>query len=770
MFFLSAIARVYNFKRNVVMRVSQLLAISLSVCMASILHPLSLCAQAIWNDNNGLEEAEDPYIVPKTDFDIIVDAVLDEEAWQDALVLELKYEVRPGENVTPPVSTEVLLTYNANNFYAAFRCYDHDPTAIRAHLRDRDTLGGDDWIALILDTFNDQRRSFDFIVTAQGVQFDEIESQSGEDAGWDAIWDSASRINDWGYIVEIAIPFSSLRFQRKEGPQIWGFDAVRRYPRDYPYHIGLFPRDRSNNCYLCQAVKIKGFEGANPGRNIEIDPTITAFHSDERSDFPHGDLKKRDQEAELGLTANWGVTPNLTFNFTANPDFSQVEADALQLDINEPFALFYPERRPFFTEGSDFFAALEDIIYTRMIRDPLWGLKLTGKEGSNTIGAYVVRDEIMNLIFPGSQGSNSTSLNMNHTSSVFRYKRDFGSRYTAGLLATDREGKDYYNRVAGFDLDFRFTPTNQVQLLALTSSTKYPVDVVNDFGQPSGSFNDRLISFEYDHDTRTWGWWADYEEAGSEFRADLGYYPRVGYRNVEGGLYYTWNAESALWWSLFRLGSELEYFEEPNGKLLNKVASLWFSYSGTMQSSLYVRGRKTREAYSYREFDLTYFYIEGGFWPSRNLQLSAYAIFGDQIDYANIRLGKRLRINPWLTYNLGKHLRLYFDHTYERMTFHDERLYTANISQLSGIYQFNVRTFFRAIIQYVDYDYNPSNYTYDIDSKDKRFFSQLLFSYKINPRTVLFLGYTDKYKGSQDFGLTQSDRTFFIKLGYAWVL
>lgn len=752
------------------MRPFRLLVIGLSACVGSALLPHTLCGQAVGNDKFGSGTAADPYIVPKTGVEIEVDAVLNEEAWQDALVLELKYEVRPGENVTPPVRTEVLLTYDADNFYAAFRCYDPEPSAIRAHLRDRDTLGGDDWIALVLDTFNDQRRSFDFIVTAMGVQFDQIESQSGEDNGWDTIWESASRITDWGYAVEISIPFSSIRFQRKEGPQIWGFDAVRRYPRNHPYHIGLFPRDRSNNCYMCQAVKIMGFEDATPGRNIEFDPTVIGFRSDERPDFPEGDLKKRDQEAELGLTASWGFTPNLTLNFTANPDFSQVEADAQLLDINEPFALFYPERRPFFTEGADFFAALERIIYTRTMRDPSFGLKLTGKEGANTIGAYVVRDEITNLIFPRSQVSSDTSLDMANTSSVLRYKRDFGSRYTAGFLATDREGKDYFNRVFGFDLDFRFTPTNQIQLLVLGSSTKYPGEVRDSFDQPSGTFNDRLISFEYDHYTRTWGWWADYEEAGSEFRADLGYYPRVGYRNVEGGLLYTWNAEPGSWWSLLRVGSELHYFEEEDGRLLNKRASLWFSYSGTMQSYLSIVGSKTREAYANREFDLTFGTIQGGFWPTSNLQLGAYTIFGNQIDYANTRLGKRFRMNPWLSYNLGKHLRFSFNHNYERMTVGDARLYTANISQLTAIYQFNVRTFFRTIVQYVDYDYNPANYTFEIDSEDRRFFTQLLFSYKINPRTVLFLGYTDNYEGTQDFGLTQSDRTFFIKLGYAWVL
>jgi hypothetical protein len=752
------------------MKHHRVLSISLMVFLAFILFSFQIFARDKVDRNFGTGTVDDPYIVTKAKSEIKVDAILDEEAWEKSLILELKYEVRPGENVTPPVRTEVLLTYDKSNLYAAFRCYDPDPSAIRAHLRDRDTLGGDDWIALILDTFNDQRRSFDFIVTAQGVQFDEIETPSSEDEGWDAIWESASKITDWGYAVEIKIPFSSLRFQRKEGPQVWSFDAVRRYPRDHPYHIGLFPRDRSNNCYLCQAIKIKGFEGASPGRNIEINPTIIAHRTDERPEFPLGELEKREQKAEFGLTTRWGVTPNLTLNFTANPDFSQVEADALQLDINEPFALYYPERRPFFTEGADFFSSLERMIYTRTMRDPSWGLKLSGKEGANTIGVYVVRDEITNLIFPGSQESSSTSLNKANISSVFRYKHDFGSRYTIGMLGTSREGDDYYNRIYGFDLDFRFTPTNQIQLLVLGSNTRYPNEVASNFNQPFGAFNDRLISFEYDHYTRTWGWWADYEEAGEKFRADLGLYPMVGYRNVEGGLLYNWNAPQNSWWSLFRLGSELNYFADQHGNLLNKQASLWFYYSGTMQSWLYIRGWDTREAYNNREFDQTSFYIECGFWPASNLNLYMLTRFGDRIDYANTRLGKRFRINPALSYNLGKHVRLSYDHTFERMNVHEVHLYTANISQLTTIYQFNLRTFFRGIIQYVNYDYNTSNYTFDIESKYKSFFTQLLFSYKINARTVLFLGYTDNYYGGQEYGLTQSNKTFFMKLGYAWVL
>jgi hypothetical protein len=720
--------------------------------------------------NRGTGTAEDPYLVPKTDSEIKLDAVLNEKAWEEALILSHFVEVRPGENVTPPVKTEVLLIYDDKNLYAAFRCYDPDPSAIRGHLRDRDTLGGDDWVALIFDTFNDNRRSLDFIVTCLGVQFDEIESPRGEDPGWDAIWDSAGKITDWGYAVEISIPFSSLRFQRKDGPQIWGFDAVRRYPRSYPYHIGLFPRDRSNNCYLCQALKIMGFEGVSPGRNVEINPTLTGARTDERPDFPQGSFEKRDQKAEVGLTARWGMTPNLTLSLTANPDFSQVEADALQLDINEPFALFYPERRPFFTEGTDYFDALENIVYSRTMRDPSWGLKLTGKEGANTIGVYVLRDDITNLIFPGSQGSQSTSLMVPNTSSVFRYKRDLGKHYTVGLLATDREGDEYFNRVYGFDLNFYVTRTNQLQLLVLGSSTRYPDETADSFNQKHGTFNDHLVSFEYDHYTRTWGWWADYEQAGPGFRADLGFYPMVGYRNVEGGLLYTWNGKPGSWWSMFRVGNDLNYYEDNDGNLLNKRASLWFYYSGAMQSDLYLEAETSREAYNGREFDIFSFYTEGAFYLNQDLQIGLSTVIGDRIDYANTRLGRRIRINPWSSYNLGRHLRLILEHNFERMTVEDARLYTANISQLSATYQFNVRTFFRSILQYVNYDYNPSNYTFPVDSEYKQFFTQLLFSYKINARTVLFLGYSDNYFGGPDFGLKQADRTFFIKMGYAWEL
>ncbi len=711
------------------------------------------------------------YTVPRIDSPMHIDGIIDEKIWKKALVLELKYEVRPGENIPPPVRTEVLLAYDETNLYIAFRAYDPNPSEIRAHLQDRDNLGGDDWVAVMLDTFNDERRCFDFIVTALGVQADLIETATNEDISWDAIWDSAGRINDWGYAVEMEIPFTSLRFQRNDGPQIWSFDATRRYPRSKPHHIGLFPRDRSNNCYLCQAVKISGFEHATPGHNLEISPTAYAVRTDERTDFPDGDFQVRDQKTEAGLTAHWGMTPNLTLSATINPDFSQVEADSLQLDINEPFALFYPERRPFFTEGTDFFAhPMLDIVYTRTMRDPSFGLKLSGKEGAHTVGAYMVRDEFTNLIFPGSQSSNSTSLRMKSTASIFRYKRDVGNRYTFGFFFTDREAEDYFNRVFEFDSDIRLTNTDRIQLQVMGSSTMYPDETAAEFDQQQGSFNDRAISFEYDHDTRTIGWWADYEEVGTGFRADLGFIPRVDYRNLEGGVNYTWNAKPGCWWSRLWLGSEFNLFNDFDGNLLYKAASLTFVYEGPLQSNSVIHYRRLREAFNGVEFEQNLLYLYNSLNPSGDYNLGVEVLLGDRIDYANTRLGKRLQIAPYIEYKLGLHLRLSAAHTYERLNVEEGRLYTANISRITALYQFNTRAFFRSILQYIDYRYNVELYNDAIDPEYKRLTSQLLFSYKINPRTMLFIGYSDNHYNTQYSGIVQSERTFFVKLGYAWVL
>jgi hypothetical protein len=712
--------------------------------------------------------ALNPYIVPRVGSSVEIDGILDDAPWNEALILELPYEYSPGENTPAPVRTEVLLVCGDRRLYAAFRCYDPDPSTIRSHLYKRDDIDYDDWVGIYLDTFNDERRNYHMRSNSFGIQEDFIESESGS-VSWDGIWDSAGRITEWGYVVEMSIPYNQLRFQGEKSRQVWGFDAVRSYPRNEHRYIGSFPRDRSNNCYRCQMIKIAGFEGVSPGRNIEFAPTLTGVWTDAVPDFPGGDLETRTEEMELGITGAWGIRPNMTLSGAVHPDFSQVEADALILDINEPFALLYSEKRPFFTEGQDFFRTLKSAVYTRMVRDPQWGVKLTGKENAHTIGAYIIRDDVTNLIFPGSQSSGAASLPMRSTATVLRYKRDIGSRYTVGGLLTDREGSGYFNRVLGFDADLRPFETDRLQLQFLGTFTEYPEDIADEYGQKAETLRDEFIAFEWDHVTRSNGLWLDYDRIGTDFRADLGFIPQVGYQNVEGGYYHTWNApEERTWWSLFRAGGDYYYHEELiSGIPLARGYLGWMSYTGAMQTSLSASLGNGRETYNGFEFELTSFGISGGLRPTGSFGFSFNAMIGDRIDYANTRAGKRFAIQPSVSYNMGSHLRIGLNHAYEHLDVAGGRLYTANASELAVMYTFSARALARSVVQYVDYRRDNGLYTFDTDSEYKRFFTQFLFTYVVNPRTILFLGYNGNHFGNEDFDLTQNDRTFFMKIGYA---
>ena len=399
--------------------------------------------------------------------EVRIDGNLDEDAWKNAAKLDIEYEWTPGENVPPPVKSECLVTYDLSRIYIAFRCYDPEPGKIRAHLMDRDSIDTfiqDDHISFMLDTFNDERRAFQFRVNPLGVQADAAFSELDgiEDFSWDAIWESAGKITDFGYTVEVAIPFNQLRFPKGGLVQTWGFEADRSYPRNVRHRISTHVRDRNLNCLLCQLNKVTGFEGISPGSNLQFTPTVTVNRTDERPDFPAGPMNNGPFKADPGLTARWGVTPNIILNATANPDFSQVEADAAQLDVNTRFALFYPEKRPFFLEGADFFATPYQAVFTRTVADPVWGGKITGKAGRSAFGFFTAQDRINNLIFPSNQGSDSASLESNVYSAAFRYRYDVGSGSTLGALYAGRVGEDYYNHTAGLDGFLRLGSKDQV--------------------------------------------------------------------------------------------------------------------------------------------------------------------------------------------------------------------------------------------------------------------------------------------------------------------
>ena len=708
---------------------------------------------------------------------IKVDGILDEEAWRKATAIKLPYEQLPGDNTPAPVETECLLAFDGAHLYIAFRCFDPEPQKIRAHLMDRDAIDTfiqDDHVSVIIDSFNDERRGFQFRVNPLGVQADAnfSELEGYEDFSWDAIWASAGKIADWGYAVEMAIPFNQLRFARTDQARTWGFSAERSWPRSVRHRMGSYPRDRNRACLLCQFNKISGFEGISPGRNLEFDPTLTMNRTDamDMGAFPDGGLATGKVAAKPGITAKWGLTPNLILNGAINPDFSQVEADVAQLDVNTRFALYYPEKRPFFLEGSDFFLTPVQAVFTRTVADPVGGAKLTGKTGRSALGFFAAQDRINNLLFPSNQGSLATSIDENVLGGVLRYRYDVGQGSTLGLLYTGRVGKDYGNHVGGADGFIRLGRSDSFRFQFLGSETKYPGEIAGDFGQKQGRFGGFTLQAQYAHLTRNWQVLAGYTDLSSGFRADYGFVPRVDARTFDAEVWRIFWGDGKTWFDRLMFWVRGYHTSDHSGRMTDSRIAMGGAYLGPWQSQVSVIGRLNREFYNGLTYDVSDLVLSLSFKPAGGWSLGFDSSLAKAIDYNNSRPAVALRLGPMIELGLGRHINLNVSHLLERLASDGLRTYTANLTQVRLIYNFSTRAFIRAIVQYQDLDRVPERYTYPVDARMKGIFSQLLFSYKLNPQTVLFLGYSDNSLGLGGIDITRTDRTFFLKIGYALVL
>jgi len=708
--------------------------------------------------------------------EINLDGALDEQAWQDAVAIPILYEWSPGNNTPAVVETTAYVTYDTSNLYVGFRALDPDPSEIRAHLMDRDqidTLIQDDYVIVSIDTFNDQRRNFQFRINPLGVQADALSSEVDrtENWSWDMIWESNGRITDVGYEVEIAFPFNQLRFPNTQEAQTWGFSVGRSYPRSTRHRMSAEGRDWDQSCFVCQFDKLTGLEGLEPGLNLEINPTVTASRTDELDAFPDGDLADGDEEAEGGLTARWGITPNMTLTGTINPDFSQVEADVAQLNVNERFALFFPEKRPFFLQGVDSFNTPNRLIFTRTIVDPDWGLKLTGKQGAHGLGLLAAEDSVNSLVFPSSQGSRSTLLDESITSAVVRYRRDVGASSAVGLLFTGREGDDYQNQVLAIDGFFRPRDTDTLMIHYVRSDTQYSSAVAAEFDQPLGSFEDDFWEVRYEFNNRDWNFAVDHEDYGPNFRADSGFVPRVGILKTQSvGSRRFWGTDES-WYDRWTIGYYFNHTEEHDGQLTDQIFHIYTSVVGPRQSVASVEATRSKEYFNgvlYEELDSTFLSFQ--IQPSGALRLQLAGSTGDAIDYANNQPADQVLIIPGVEAKIGRHLNASFDHTLQRLDVAGGELFEANLSQLSLVYNFSARMFLRGVLQRLDIERDPDLYTFATEPETETLFSQILFSYKLNARTVLFAGYADNQLGFQGIDLTRTDRTLFFKIGYAWIL
>ncbi len=712
--------------------------------------------------------------LPRSTAEVKIDGVLDDPIWKDALVIELTTETSPGENVPASVETHAYLVEDGTRLLIAFDARDPDPKSIRAYLRDRDRAFNDDFVGIVIDSFGDKRYAYEFFSNALGVQMDltNDDVSQRESSSWDAIWDSAGKINDKGFAVEMAIPLSQLRFRNTDGERVWGVDVLRFRPRGNRARISNNPSDRGRNCYLCQFSQIRGLAGVESGKNLEIVPSLTAARSESRTD-PLNDPWLSKTNTDVGLNVRWGVTEALTANLALNPDFSQVEADVAQLDVNQQFALFYPETRPFFLEGADYFSTPIQAVFTRTIADPRIGVKLTGQPSDSTLGVFAVEDELTNLLIPGPQDSTPTSLDASNTAFVGRYSHNTAGGAQLGALFTGRSGAGYHNQVGGLDALVRIGGRHTLRAQYLLSDTAYPAPTAATFAQPTGSFGGAGRELRYRFNHRSWFADVAYENIDDGFRADAGFLPRVGIERTEYEAAHVWQRSTGSRpWKQIQLGTQGDTTYSVGGAMLDRTTNAFVTFQGPMQSFIRFDVGPGSRVWNGQRFDGNGMSVFSQFRPRGGLNVQVFAHYGDEVDLTNTRLALERRLRPNIEWNLNEHLLLRLQHTKVTLTAKTgPRIFQANLTDLRVTWQFNVRSFIRFTTQRQDLERNVAMYTDPTtQARSLSLGTQLLYAYKLNPQTVLYVGAASN--GIEDdrmIDLKPTNRTMFAKFSYAWL-
>jgi len=416
--------------------------------------PLLLVLQTATPDSgpiySGLAKQLDARI-PRFEAEARIDGVLDEPVWRRSARLTGFSQYRPVDGRPAEDSTEVLVWYAPDAIYFGIRAFERHGGAVRATLADRDNIDADDHVAILLDTYLDHRRATMFAVNPLGVQEDGVWSDGvaagaagGPSAGGrfdatidlnpDYVYESRGHVTERGYEVEVRIPFKSLRYQSAD-PQDWGIQVLRSVQHS-GYEETWTPAVRANASFLIQSGRLVGLSALRRGLVLDLTPEFTT-KVDGAPTTPGYDYRGT---PEVAGNLRWGVTQNLGATATANPDFSQVEADIGQVTLNQRFALFYPEKRPFFLEGLEQFDTPNSLIYTRRIAQPVFGAKLAGKVGGTGIAYLGAVDN-----------TDQSATGAHPIYNMLRLRRDLGPTSTLGVAYTDRIDGDDYNRVLGVD-------------------------------------------------------------------------------------------------------------------------------------------------------------------------------------------------------------------------------------------------------------------------------------------------------------------------------
>jgi len=552
-----------------------------------------------------------PVTIPKVSLPIVVDGKPDEESWKTAAVFKDFYQTQPGNNIAASKPTEVLLMYDEHYLYVAFKCWD-DKGKVNASVAKRDNVFNEDNVRVWLDTYNDQRRAYVLGFNPLGIQQDGIYTEGqGADFSVDIVMESKGVVEDWGWSVEVKIPFKSLRYAAGKG-KLWGFNAARNIDRLNDEFDQWLPDDRNISGFLVKHGKITGLDDIKFERTLEVVPSVTLSQSSHRARVfftgPVGTpnlgglagerFVNNPIREDLGVTLKYTISPNITLDATYNPDYAEIEADAPVITANQRFPIFFQEKRPFFLEGADVFSTPIAIYYSRNIVDPDFAAKLTGKIGKTSFGFLAASDKA-----PGNYGEDDLNnvnqipriqefIGKNANSAILRVKRDIGKDNNIGFFSSYRTFPEQKNFVASVDGRFKLNPKTTAVFQAVGSNSRrcfvdrtfdrnadpvqaqrnwdicgtgisnipfFSVDTVNDPRfQNYRTGNGMAYYANVDYSTDQKGWFVEFLGRSKDFRSDAGFSRRT---NINSAMFYHRNSTKS----------------NPTGKI---IRANWGKFSG----------------------------------------------------------------------------------------------------------------------------------------------------------------------------------------------
>ena len=655
-----------------------------------------------------------------------IDGVLEDDAWQGHQPFEStewrSYNPLHGDSI--PQQTKVWVAYDAAYLYFAFQCDDPEPARIKTSVTRRDNIWADDWVGISLDALGTGQLSYHLMVNPSGVQLDMLNSVAGgEDQSPDFVWDSAGRLNDAGYAVEVRLPLQSIRFRGGANVRM-GILFWRRVSR-----IGVsvsWPALEPGKWVFERHASL-AFSDLQPRLPREVIPSATYSHNQARATRDRWD--GADDTGDIGISAKYGITPTITLDATVNPDFSQVESDAFQVEVNQRFPVFFSEKRPFFMEGAGTFTlagqgndnSLQSAVHTRRIVDPIFGAKLTGTARRLTFATLTALDQ-----GPGRNlAVGDPDRGKDRLFNILRGQYSLGPSNYVGALVLDSEFAGGFNRVAGADLSWRVSSTQRVSGFVLASSSRQPraSTSVSGIGAQAG----------YEYSTRRLQLLGYGEHYDRDFQMETAFINRVGITSGWGfaELNFYPDKDRYPWVRRVSAFSFTQGGRDRNagGNELLQVSGIRASF--TRQGFLRFDRFDGFETWAAQRFDRANWRTIGSVQLFRWLSLDGQHMVGDAVFYdpdapfqghrTDVRVGATLQPSGRFSQALS-YRRVVFD---RKAT--GERAYDLDILYSRTTYQFSRQFFLRSLVQF--------------DSSRYRVLTDFLASYELRPGTVVYAGY-----------------------------